>query len=167
MRGPEVALAAPGADLPVAVPALDGTRAGYRNGAGGTSVAAAVVSGAAALVRARHPQLRAHEVIQRLIATADDAGPAGRDPDYGFGRLNLGRALTAEVPPVSSNPLITAGSSASPGGSAQAGPSAGRNPARLPVGLIVGAIVGCGLVTIVVVGMVTWLVLRRRRRAPV
>jgi subtilisin family serine protease len=65
----------------------------------GTSDATAIVSGAAALVRARFPELSAPEVIRRLTSTADDAGPPGRDVEYGYGILNIVRALTEELPP--------------------------------------------------------------------
>lgn len=162
VRGPEVVLAAPGQHIPVAAPAMNGHRAGYRMDVSGTSVATAVVSGAAALVRARFPELSAPQVIQRLIATADEAGPPGRDPDYGFGRLNLGRALTAEVPSVSANPLLAAAPSASAEAPPLAGPGTAREPGKLPVGLILGVgAAGAALVAVAVV--VAWLLLRRRR----
>jgi hypothetical protein len=41
-------------------------------------------------------------VIRRLTVTADDAGPPGRDVEYGYGILNIVRALTEEVPPLES-----------------------------------------------------------------
>jgi len=71
---------------------------GYRTGDGGSSSATAIVSGAVALVRARFPQLNADQVIHRITATADDKGAPGRDPEYGFGVLNVVRALTATIP---------------------------------------------------------------------
>jgi len=64
----------------------------------GTSGSTAIVAGAAALVRARYPNLSAREVIRRLTATADDKGAPGRDQEYGYGVLNLVKALTADVP---------------------------------------------------------------------
>ena len=60
----------------------------------------AIVAGAAALIRSRYPDLSAQEVIHRLTATATDKGPPGRDPEYGYGVLNLVAALTADVPPL-------------------------------------------------------------------
>jgi subtilisin family serine protease len=65
---------------------------------GGTSDATAIVAGAAALVRSRFPTLSASEVVHRLTATAIDRGAPGRDPDYGYGIVNLVGALTADVP---------------------------------------------------------------------
>jgi subtilisin family serine protease len=52
------------------------------------------------LVRSKYPDLPATEVIHRLTATADDRGPPGRDNEYGYGVVNLVKALTADVPPI-------------------------------------------------------------------
>src|SRR6185369_10379776 len=49
---------------------------------------------------ARFPNLSAVEVIHRLTATADDKGPPGRDDQYGYGVINLVKALTADVAPL-------------------------------------------------------------------
>ncbi|GLZ33088.1 hypothetical protein Lesp02_52760 [Lentzea sp. NBRC 105346] len=81
VEGPEVALAAPGVEV-------------TPSSGSGTSFAAAVVSGVAALVRAKHPNLTVSEVVETLTSTADDKGPAGRDPQYGFGVVNPVKALT-------------------------------------------------------------------------
>ncbi|WP_232050654.1 type VII secretion-associated serine protease mycosin [Actinoplanes sp. OR16] len=73
----------------------------------GTSFAAPMVSGAAALIRSRWPDMPAGEVVNRLIKTADDRGEPGRDPVFGFGLVNPTAALTADVPFVTDNPLDT------------------------------------------------------------
>ncbi len=99
VTGPQVDLVAPGVEI---VTTGIG-RSGYYRGSG-TSEATAVVSGAAALVRAAHPELSAAEVVHRLVATAEDAGVAGRDDAYGHGRLDLVRALTADVEPPAAGP---------------------------------------------------------------
>ncbi|MGK5679634.1 type VII secretion-associated serine protease mycosin [Actinoplanes sp. URMC 104] len=78
----------------------------------GTSFAAPMVSATAALIRSRWPQMPAGEVINRIIRTAKDRGPAGRDATFGFGFVDPVGALTASVPPVFENPLDT---SPSPG----------------------------------------------------
>jgi hypothetical protein len=49
-----------------------------------------IVAGVAALVRAKFPQLHAADVVNRLIGTADDAGPPGRDPRSGSGPTAFG-----------------------------------------------------------------------------
>ncbi|MDX8029799.1 S8 family serine peptidase [Lentzea sp. BCCO 10_0856] len=84
VAGQEVALAAPG----------DGVTG---TGKSGTSFSAAIVSGVAALVRAEHPDLTAPEVVGLLTSTAEDRGAPGRDPEYGFGVVDPGRALNSPV----------------------------------------------------------------------
>ena len=96
--GPQVDISAPSDRI-----SSTGPRGTYRLGTG-TSAATALVSGAAALVRAKFPELSAAEVVHRLTATATDKGPPGRDDEYGFGVLDVVRALTADVPPLSSTP---------------------------------------------------------------
>jgi len=73
----------------------------------GTSGAAPIVAGAAALVRAAHPDLDAANVINRIVKTAI-AVPGARkpqDPLYGYGLLDVNAAVTASVPSVSANPM--------------------------------------------------------------
>ena len=48
--------------------------------------------------------LDAPDVINRIIRTARDAGAPGRDPRYGFGRIDPVAALTADVPSVAGEP---------------------------------------------------------------
>lgn len=67
--------------------------------ASGTSAATALVSGTAALIESRFPQSSAGDVINRLIYTAHDAGPEGRDPQYGYGTVDAYSALTSTVAP--------------------------------------------------------------------
>jgi type VII secretion-associated serine protease mycosin len=161
-QGRQVGLAAPGVEIPVVSPAFGGNPPGYAVVPGGTSAATPLVAGAAALVRARYPQLRAADVIQRLIATADEAGPAGRDDGYGFGRLNLVRALTAEVAPVAANPLGTPTSPPTPPRVAGPGSDGGLSATTL---VIAGAgVVGC-LAVVAALAFGLFLALRRRRPA--
>ncbi|MGQ4597294.1 type VII secretion-associated serine protease mycosin [Nocardia sp. R6R-6] len=62
----------------------------------GTSFATPLVSGVAALVRARFPELSALEVIKRIEATAH-APAEGWNPYVGYGAVDPVAALTAEV----------------------------------------------------------------------
>ncbi|MFI7072439.1 type VII secretion-associated serine protease mycosin [Micromonospora sediminicola] len=71
----------------------------------GTSFAAPLVAATAALVRARYPRMPAGDVVNRLISTARDLGPTGRDDRFGFGMVDPVAALTADVSPVGRNPL--------------------------------------------------------------
>ncbi len=59
----------------------------------GTSMAAPVVSGVAALVKEVYPWFTAHDLQQTILTTAIDVGPEGVDPYYGWGIVNPGRAV--------------------------------------------------------------------------
>jgi type VII secretion-associated serine protease mycosin len=74
----------------------------------GTSFAAPMVSAAAALVRSRWPTMSAANVVNRLVQTARDLGPLGRDDEYGFGMVDPLAALTSDVTAVNRNPLDNA-----------------------------------------------------------
>lgn len=108
--GKHVALAAPAENLLTTnTGETDGTEgprttSGYMT-ASGTSASAALVAGTAALVRAKYPHLDAANVINRLVKTADDKGPNGRDNTFGYGIVDPVKALTATVPTVHTNPL--------------------------------------------------------------
>lgn len=71
----------------------------------GTSFAAPLVAATAALVRARFPQMSAGDVVNRLLSTAKDIGPLGRDDRFGYGLVNPVAALTTDVPTINRNPL--------------------------------------------------------------
>jgi subtilisin family serine protease len=114
----------------------------------GTSFAAPMVAGTAALIRSRWPTMPAGEVVNRIIRTAKDRGVPGRDATYGFGMVDPTGALTAEVPAVFDNPLDTTPSpgiarfgSAPVPGQAQSAPDDADNSLVPPV---IGANAGGG-----------------------
>jgi subtilisin family serine protease len=73
----------------------------------GTSAACPHVAGAAALLLSLRPDLSADQLAEILEASADDQGAPGRDPEQGYGRLNLLRAVQmAADPNVLSNSRI-------------------------------------------------------------
>lgn len=59
----------------------------------GTSFAAPLVSGAAALVWQRYPYFDNNLVRQTLLGTAKDIGAPGVDAVFGYGLLDIGRAI--------------------------------------------------------------------------
>ncbi len=87
-------LMAPGRDI-VSLSANSDTQ--LSAGSSGTSFAAPMVSGAAALVRAHYPELNARQVMERLRVTTDDIYQLAGNKPYlemlGKGRLNLKKAL--------------------------------------------------------------------------
>jgi subtilisin family serine protease len=99
LTGPPTVLTAPAVNL-------IGPRPGGYWKVQGTSFAAPLVTATAALIRSKWPTLDAPDVINRLIRTARDLGPVGRDDQYGYGEVNPVAALTASVPIVRRNPLI-------------------------------------------------------------
>jgi serine protease len=131
-----------GKETVVTAPAtqLVGARPGGYWKVQGTSFAAPMVAGTAALIRSRWPTMPAGEVINRIIKTAKDRGVPGRDPTYGFGLVDPTGALTAEVPAVFDNPLDTTPSpgiarfgSAPVPGQAQSAPDNDGNTLVAPV----------------------------------
>ncbi|MBB6344863.1 S8 family serine peptidase [Nonomuraea muscovyensis] len=82
-----VLLAAPGVDIMGAGPG-DAYWVGQ-----GTSQATALVSGVAALIKARYPDMSPPLVVQALAASATDRPPGGYDTGTGFGVVNAARAL--------------------------------------------------------------------------
>lgn len=82
-----VLVAAPGVDIMGAGPGDE-----YWTGRG-TSQATALVSGVAALVRAKYPKMSPPFVARALAAGAVDSPPSGYDTGTGFGVVNAARAL--------------------------------------------------------------------------
>lgn len=81
----------------------DGTVVPWR----GTSGAAPIVAGVAALIRSAHPDLKAIDVINRIIKTAIPVPDAVKpqDPLYGYGLVDAAAAISANLPAVSENPM--------------------------------------------------------------
>lgn len=71
----------------------------------GTSGAAPIVAGVAALIRSKYPHLTAPQVINRIIATAAPKGEGTPNAIYGYGILDAAAAVSADVPAVEANPL--------------------------------------------------------------
>ena len=84
-----VALSAPGLDI------WSPMRGGGYGAWWGTSVASPVAAGVIALMMAANPGLGSSEVESLLFSSADDLGAPGRDPYYGYGRVNALAAVQA------------------------------------------------------------------------
>lgn len=103
--GDQVAVAAPGVDILSTMPTYHVPLNDFKNKQGvpyarnyaalsGTSMATPIVSGVAALAWSAHPDWTADEVRQRLETTAHDLGAPGRDPIFGFGRIDAASAAS-------------------------------------------------------------------------
>ncbi|WP_219471134.1 S8 family serine peptidase [Nonomuraea rhizosphaerae] len=86
-RNSSVLVAAPGVDIMGAGPGDE-----YWVGRG-TSQATALVSGIAALIKAKYPDMSPPLVAQAMTASATDRPPGGYDTGTGFGVVNAAKAL--------------------------------------------------------------------------
>lgn len=92
----------------------------------GTSMAAPHVSGAVAVLRSLG--LTPQQTVDRLLSTAKDLGTAGKDSTFGYGRLDLAKAVSGlpAAPPGS-----TSTTAAPPGGADVLGTSVSRTPTTI------------------------------------
>nr|GID90004.1 hypothetical protein Ade03nite_89280 [Actinoplanes derwentensis] len=116
-----------------------------------------------ALVRANFPELSAEEVVHRITATADDNGPAGKDDQCGYGVLNVVKALTAEVAPLT--PAASTATSVAPTGPAAAAPKPSQVEAAPEAeGSSSAAVVGIGTLVAVLAGLLAFVIIRNAGR---
>jgi hypothetical protein len=97
-RSLAVDLAAPGENIPVAVPTW-ASASGYAS-ADGTSFSSPLVAGAAAWVWTRRPDLDVTQLFDLMRWSATDIDAQGFDEDTGWGLLNVPAALSEAAPPV-------------------------------------------------------------------
>jgi hypothetical protein len=94
---PALDLAAPGQDMPAAIPTIfDPT--GYAS-VDGTSFSAPLVSGAAAAVWTTRPTLTNTQLFEVMRHSSRDTGKRGWDADTGYGILDLPAAEARHAPP--------------------------------------------------------------------
>ncbi len=104
-RQPYVAVTAPGAETVNLAPG------GGNSMGSGTSGAAALVSGAVALIRSRYPSMPWYTVVQRIINTALPKGGSVPNDSYGYGIMRIPGALNVAkypVPADAPNPVYAA-----------------------------------------------------------
>lgn len=87
--GSFVALSAPGADI------WTTSRGGSYQPWSGTSLASPITAGVIAAMMAANPSLTPAQIESLLFSTAVDLGAAGRDPYFGYGRVNASAAVAA------------------------------------------------------------------------
>ncbi|MDR2714662.1 MAG: S8 family serine peptidase, partial [Coriobacteriales bacterium] len=102
--GDEKDICAPGANI-YSTWYDSNTGYGYNTG---TSMAAPMVAGVAALMWAANPNLTVDQVKNILFSTAEDLGAPGKDPYYGHGLVDAAAALESICPPhISGDDVIT------------------------------------------------------------
>jgi thermitase len=87
----DVEVAAPGVNI------LSTWNNGGYNTISGTSMATPHASGVAAVIAGSNPSCSVAEWRAKLDASVDDKGAPGRDPNFGFGRVNLVLAATGSA----------------------------------------------------------------------
>jgi thermitase len=93
--GKWISVTAPGVNILSTFPTHATDMPGINYGSiSGTSMATPAVAGLAALVRSKFPQLNAAQAEAHIEATADDKGDAGYDIKFGFGRINVAKAMS-------------------------------------------------------------------------
>ncbi|MFC5639240.1 type VII secretion-associated serine protease mycosin [Streptomyces bullii] len=162
--GEGLTLTAPGVDIVNTNPTAS---KGYGLGSG-TSDATAFVSAAAALVRAKYPDLTAGQVINRLIKSATFAhhkGLKAPDEEYGYGIVRPYSALTMDIPAgPKKNPLGQLSSSSSTSNKASQGTdSSSQAKKKKSSSSNVLGLVG-GIAAVLVIGAITFAVIRSRRK---
>jgi serine protease AprX len=102
-------IAAPGSDIIGAEAAKTGQATNAIVRMWGTSMAAPHVAGVCALLLEANPNLSPSEVKRILLDTAEDKGPSGWDPSYGWGEVDAYNATalaTGSSGHHSSNPVV-------------------------------------------------------------
>lgn len=134
--GDFVGVAAPGVDMISTVP-----KGGHCSD-NGTSFSAPYVAGVAALIKARHKDWTAAQVVAQIEQTAERTF-AGHDWRVGWGVVDPVRALTEDDEPIESpNPQEGLGKAEAPAAAAfQTGETADERNARLATYVAVGAVV--------------------------
>jgi thermitase len=84
----DVEVAAAGVDV------LSTVRGGSYATMSGTSMATPHVAGVAGLIATKNPTFTAAQIRSKLDSSVDDLGAAGRDANFGFGRVTLTKALS-------------------------------------------------------------------------
>lgn len=88
--GDRIDLSAPGEKIVAAVPG------GGFGAKSGTSMATPYAAGAVALVMAQHPDWTPEQVKNHMKRAVNDLGSAGWDKDFGYGEVNLFKAVFGE-----------------------------------------------------------------------
>ncbi|MER7990742.1 S8 family serine peptidase [Streptomyces noursei] len=136
----------------------------------GTSDATAYVSAAAALLRAKFPDLTAGQIVNRLVKTAGlpkgQEGMTVPDPHYGYGFIRPLRALTQDIPAGSKNgplKMPQADPSTASSGASSAGGTSDQASEQKSSGITPMAVVGIGVGVLVVVGIIVFVVVRQKK----
>ncbi|RJQ69532.1 type VII secretion-associated serine protease mycosin [Pseudonocardiaceae bacterium YIM PH 21723] len=164
ITGPWVDVAAPGERI-VSLDGGEGANStsniepdqGTPNGIRGTSFAAPLVAGLAALVRERYPNLDARQVMRRIERTSSHpSGPDNRDQNVGYGVINPQAALTAVLP--------EEGDAGKPAAELLMSVNGPQAPSKWPM-IVSLSVTGAAFVGLLLTAFIVFTVKRNRRQA--
>jgi len=96
--GPHIGVTAPGVNIYATFPTYKSGMPGINYGAiSGTSMACPAVAGMAAVIKSVNPSLTPDQIADVIKKSADDMGTPGFDEKFGFGRVNLNKAVKAAL----------------------------------------------------------------------
>jgi serine protease len=129
-QGSYVDVAAPGSGIISTYPTALGMSYASMNG---TSMASPHVAAVAALIRAHRPALTPDQVQAAMEGSAVDLGTAGKDIDYGHGRIDAVAALSAAGGGTASpSPSVSSSANPSPSASKTTSPSPSASKTASP-----------------------------------
>jgi serine protease len=109
-QGSYVDVAAPGSAIVSTYPVAKGSYTTMQ----GTSMASPHAAAEAALLKAYNPALTPDQIEKAMETTAVDLGTAGKDVDYGYGRIDAAAALAAVAPGATTAPTTSTPVTATP-----------------------------------------------------
>ncbi|MCW2528885.1 MAG: peptidase and in kexin sedolisin [Pseudonocardiales bacterium] len=145
----------------------------------GTSQAAALTSGALALIWSAHPAEDNRQIAARLMAGLRDVGPPGPDADFGYGVVDADASVAATPTTATPNPafagadpfLAQLASSPQdlpiPAAAVAENPTGSYRRSAPPTGLLPTTVAGAGAASAGLVALIVLLGYRWRRRRPV
>lgn len=92
--GKWISVSAPGVGILSTFPTYNTSGKKDYGSISGTSMATPAVAGVVALIRSQFPTMNREQVRAQLEHSVDDLGAPGFDDYYGFGRINVAKALT-------------------------------------------------------------------------
>ncbi|GAA1873116.1 S8 family serine peptidase [Actinomadura bangladeshensis] len=161
-RQPYVTVAAPGAHTWTVL------KDGKLYSGSGTSAAAALVSGAVAIIRAKHPDMKNREVVRGLIASSLDIYDKGKDSRTGYGIIRPYRPLAGKVPKGTANPVFEEFDqwvkTHQPEGSESAAPAASKDDDSSSFAVFI--VWGVTIVVVALLSVFAFFFSRRKRGGP-
>ncbi|MBN1173182.1 MAG: S8 family serine peptidase [Micromonosporaceae bacterium] len=155
VSGHGISVAAPAVNIPYAEP-----ERGYGTGRG-TSLSTGLVSGIAALLKAKYPTITASQMLELLEATADKRGGVGYSQQLGYGIVDPIAALTKGPASLTASASASASAAASSPAAGDAKDGSGSSASNR---VLVGVAIFGGFTVVIAILVISLVGLARRRR---